>query len=275
MEHLSPRQHLSEAQLVLYHYGEAVDGAGADRTGIERTDMHRAVIDRATVEQHLAGCPACRTSYQALQDVLAAVDAAPVPERLDAYGAMVWNRLQPRLLRQRGSRWSGLFEWRRWAVAGAMALLLAAAFLAGRFSPRPTAPTVASGQVRERILLVAVGDHLDRSQLVLVELANAKSNGSLDISTEQERAEDLLDANRLYRQTAASAGETGLANVLDDLERTLLEIAHSPSKLSSQELEDIRRRIESEGILFKIRVIGSKVRAREEEAQRAPGRGRL
>ena len=113
------------------------------------------------------------------------------------------------------------------------------------------------------ILLVAVGDHLERSQMVLVELVNAKGNGSVDITNEQHRAEDLLDENRLYRQTAAGIGETGLASVLDDLERVLLEVAHSPSRLSSQELGEIRRRIESEGILFKIRVIGSKVQAEE------------
>jgi hypothetical protein len=44
---------------------------------------------------------------------------------------------------------------------------------------------------------------------------------------------------------------------LDELERTLLEIVHSPAQLSAAELERIRQRIEARGILFKIRVIGS------------------
>lgn len=245
-------QHLTEDQLVLYHYGEAPE--------------------RPAIERHLAECASCAASYQALRQVLAAVDAAPVPERSDFYGAAVWARIRDRLEPQPRAGW--LWGLRRWAMAGAMAALVVAAFLAGRYSPRPSGPngvagTAASaGKVRERILLVAVGDHLDRSQMVLVELANASSGGSLDISSEQQWAEDLLDTNRLYRQTATSNGETAVASVLDDLERILLEIAHSPSTVSSQQLEEIRRRIESEGILFKIRVVGSKVRERELAAVR-------
>jgi len=234
-------RHLTEDQLVLYHYGESADAA--------------------TVGQHLRDCASCHASYQSLRDVLAAVDAVPVPERPETYEEMVWSRLRRSMPRRAPA---GFFEWPRWAVAAAMGALLVAAFLAGRFWPRPAAPiTATAGQARERILLVAVGDHLERSQMVLVELVNAKGNGSVDITNEQHRAEDLLDENRLYRQTAAGIGEAGLASVLDDLERVLLEVAHSPSRLSSQELGEIRRRIESEGILFKIRVIGSKVQAEE------------
>ena len=48
--------------------------------------------------------------------------------------------------------------------------------------PRPTP------QAGERVLLVAVGDYLERSQMVLFELANANPKDPLDISAEQERA---------------------------------------------------------------------------------------
>jgi hypothetical protein len=259
MPHLS--QHLSEEQLVLYHYGEE---AG-----------------RAVIEEHLAACDVCRASYQGLQDVLAAVEAAPVPEPLEPYGALVWQRVAPRLPKRAGSRWGGIFAWRRWAAAGAMAALVVAAFLAGRFWPRSgprggaQQAAAEASSVRERILLVAVGDHLERSQMVLIELANARGHGPVDISAEQQRAEDLLDSNRLYRQTATSAGDASLASVLDDLERVLLEIAHSPSQISSQQLDELRRRIESQGILFKVRVIGSNVRAREQEAEVPGKQGRL
>ena len=247
-------QHLTEEQLVLYRYGEAED--------------------RPAIRQHLDACPACRSSYDTLERVLEAVDAVPVPERPEMYGAMVWERLRQRLAQRRPFRWA---EWLRhpprWAVAGAVAVLLVAAFLAGRFWPRQQArespsALASAGKVRERILLVAVGDHLERSQMVLVELVNAKGNGSIDISAEQERAGDLLDSNRLYRQTAASAGEAAMASVLDDLERVLLEIAHSPAKISSREFDEIRQRIEGEGILFKVRVVGSNVRAREQYVMR-------
>jgi hypothetical protein len=146
------------------------------------------------------------------------------------------------------------------------------AFLAGHFWPGRSQPQrearvqAVSTQSRERILLVAVGDHLERSQMVLVELANTKPERTVDISAERQRAEDLVPANRLYRLTAERSGETGVANVLDELERTLIEIAHSPSRLSSLEFEDLRRRVEAQGILFKVRVVDSQVHAREKKA---------
>lgn len=237
-------KHLNEEQLVLYYYGEAGD--------------------RRAIEEHLAGCDSCRAGYQDLQRLLAAVAAAPAPERAGAYGSEVWQRLRPRLAERAGFRWTAWLGPRRWALVGAMAALVLVAFLAGRFWPRPEPETrVAqpiSNQVRERILLVAVGEHLERSQIVLVELVNAQAEGTVDISAEQESARDLVSANRLYRQTAARAGHPGIASVLDELERVLLEIAHSPTVLSSAEMDAIRKRIEGQGVLFKVRVVGSRVR---------------
>ena len=81
---------------------------------------------------------------------------------------------------------------------------------------------------------------------------------------EQERAAGLVGESRLYRQTAAHTGDTAVASVLDDLDRVMLEIAHSPSRLSPEDLEKLRQRLQAEGILFKIRVLGSNVRNQEE-----------
>ena len=114
--------------------------------------------------------------------------------------------------------------------------------------------------VRERVLLIAVGDHLERSQMVLVELAHAETRGELDISAERQLADDLVASNRLYRQTAQQMGQTNVAGMLDELERVLVEVARGPSTVSMQQLADIQQRIESQGILFKVKVIGSDIR---------------
>ena len=253
-------KHLSEEQLVLYHYGEGPH--------------------RPAVEEHLAACDSCRADYAGLKQVLAAVEAAPVPERGPAYGAEVFERLRPRLneAQRAGWSWAEFFPPRRWVLAAAMAVLVLAAFLAGRFWPHaqsPAAATMAPEKVRERILLVAVGDHLERSQMVLVELVHAQGNGTVDISQEQQWAEELLGDNRLYRQSAAQAGQTGMTAVLEELERALMEIANSPGKIRRAELEQIRRHIEGQGILFKVRVFGSEVREREKAVAQQPSRGSL
>jgi len=253
--------HLSEEQLILHYYGE--EG------------------DTLATEQHLEDCGECRALYGSLQRVLNVVDSLPVPERGPAYGAEVWQRIAPQVAKPR--RWwmlsmPTLPAW-RWAAAGAaFAGLLVAAFLAGRLYPGgQVAPQQRAGRVQlasagadpqagDRVLLVAVGDYLERSQMVLIELANANPKGTLDISNEQERAAGLVSETRLYRQTAADNGHTAMASVLDELERVLLDIAHSPSQMSRQQIDDLRQRLQAEGILFKIRVLGSNVREQEEPA---------
>jgi hypothetical protein len=167
--------------------------------------------------------------------------------------------------------WRSWFEFSpgRLAWAAAAAVLIVAAFLAGRLVPRTAVPSdpdnpVSAEKVRERILLVDLSDHLDRSQMVLVELVSAnEGTGAVDISSEQARAQQLLASNRLYRQTAVSTGDTAMASVLDDLERVLVDLASSPSTVSAADFDAVRRRIESKGLLFKVRVVSSEVRERQ------------
>ncbi len=85
--------------------------------------------------------------------------------------------------------------------------------------------------------------------MVLVELANVRPADSQDIRLTQERARDLVSANRLYRQSALISGDHEFVGLLDDLERVLTDIANSPSRISSPELQQIQQRIESRGII--------------------------
>jgi hypothetical protein len=258
-------KHLNEEQFVLYYYGE-------DASGIQES-----------VEEHLGECESCRTAYQTLQRVLNSVDSLPVPERGAEYEGQVWRAVERELPRRRQSfvsRWVSprSLAWKPLAAAAVMALVVIAAFFAGRgagrgslrFISQKSATQIASngaenGAVRERVLLVAVGDHLERSQTVLVELANAGApkNGHLDISYEQRAAEDLLESNRLYRQTAVSTGDESTRAMLEDLELVLLEIAHSPSAVSEKQLDELRKQIEDRGIIFKVKVFGKQVEQRE------------
>ena len=257
-------KHPTEEDLILYHYAE---------TGGP---------PRAVVAEHLAACERCRDRYRQIESVLAAADVVEPPDLGEDFEAEVWRRLVPRLeSAPPESFWqrffAGIRASRFLVPAGAtvlVAVLVVGAFLAGRFWPGGVRPRqdaqvqAVSAQSRDRILLVAVGDHLERSQMVLLELVNTNPQRRVDISAERQRAEDLVAPNRLYRLTAERAGETGVANLLDELERTLIEIAHTPSKLSSPEFEDLRRRVEAQGILFKVRVVDSQVHEREQKAIR-------
>jgi hypothetical protein len=240
-------RHLTEEQLILHYYGEAADGPAC--------------------REHLEVCPECRREFEQLQALLAAVTEEPVPERGEAYGAAVWSAIAPRLAAERKASW-----WKIWAapkklaLAGGMTALLLAAFLAGRHFPAPVpheTPLVAVDpqRVSRQVLLVMLPEHLERTQMVLMEIVNAPEREDLDISGPQELAADLLDTNRLYRQTASFSGDAAAESLLEDIEMILLEISRGPSMLDDAGLADLRRRIEAQGILFKVRVF-----APEEEA---------
>jgi hypothetical protein len=259
--------HLTEEQLILHYYGEQLE--------------HDAPLDALAIEQHLDDCAECRGTYASLQRVLNYVDSMPVPERPANYGEQVWQRIAPQIGAPGARRpWFQWTPWRGAAVGVAMAGLLVTAFVAGRFySGTPVSrhdiiaggPNVAPDQGSERVLRAAVGDYLERSQMVLVELVNADPKSKMDISGEKERADDLVTETRLYRQTATRTGDTRIASLLDELERVLVDIRNSPSEVTPQELEAFRKRLEADGILFKIRVLGSNVRNQEQPAAPAPG----
>ena len=253
---MTSQNHLTQEDFVLLHYGES--GAVA------------------ALESHLAECAVCRAERDALARLLARVDSLEVPERDEDYGATVWRRLQPRLRQRPAASWGLRLAPRRWALAAALVMMLGAAFLAGRHWPilGPEEYLPISVQARERALLAAVGEHLERTQLVLVELVNANGthapNEAVDISGQRHRAEELVAANRLYRLTAASVGDMGLSVVLEELERVLLDVARGPSEMAPEALEAVQKRIRDKGILVRIRVIDSMVEEREKAAAPHP-----
>jgi hypothetical protein len=126
----------------------------------------------------------------------------------------------------------------------------------------PSSPSLGTEDIRERVVLAALGEHFDRTERTLVELVNSEPGRRVDISAEQAWARDLLEANRLYRR-ATGGKSPALSQVLEDLEPVLLEIANSPSQLTSDEFEAMRDRIEARSLVFKVRVTGADVRARQ------------
>ena len=224
---------------------------------------------REAVAAHLKDCAECRTELARLEEVFAALDAMPVPDPGEDYGTRVWRQIAPRLPEKRAKWWEAFFVPQRLAVAGAIAALVIAAFYYGKsVGPGPTKPAdiEAASKVRERVLVVAVGQHLGKSEMVLVELSNAQPASGrklINISAEQKRAESLVEESRLYRQTALESGDTAMASTLDELERVLLDVANSPQEVTPAQFESIQKRIAERGILLKVRVVRQELRTAE------------
>ena len=242
--------HLNDDDLVLHYYGE-LDTAAEGR-----------------VTAHLSECGECHRGYTRLQRVMAAVDSMPAPALGEGFERTVWARLEPSLAPPR--RW---FSWfvlspANLAWVGAVLVLVAGAFMAGRMTRQPASDVqvATAAEIREGVLLVDLGEHLDRSQTMLVELVSEEvGDAAIDVRTEREQAEELVAANRLYRQSAASSGDVALTQLLDELERLLVELAASPDQLPTADLERVQQRIAAKDLLFKVRVVGSAVKERQKQ----------
>jgi hypothetical protein len=110
---------------------------------------------------------------------------------------------------------------------------------------------------QDRVLLVVVSDHLDTSERMLRDVANADAKHGIDLGDEQKRAAELVASNRIYREVARQHGDDRLATVLSDLEPILLEIAHSDGKLTPEEAVALQKRIDSKALLFKVRAVSA------------------
>ena len=241
--------HLSEDDLILHYYGET------------------ARADETRVDGHLAECGACQAEKAQLHRVLALVESAAPVEARPGVERDVWARLEPQLDAYVASKWRTFFWLPQWALAGGVAALVFVAFMAGRLSGGvPPGVTPDAGAMAEaspdRVLHAAVGDHLDRTQVMLTELVNNDVDQADLFAGEQARASDLVAANRLIRQSASQSGDAGVADVLEDLERVLLEIANAPADVTSNELSDLKDRITAQDLLFRVRVIASEMRNR-------------
>jgi anti-sigma factor RsiW len=243
--------HFGEEELIWFFYGEAENAA--------------------EIDLHLKLCAKCRGEYESLKRDMGALATWTVPEKGVDYGEQVWRSL----VRKDASIAAGKRAWwRHWlmprqlAAVGLSAALVVFAFVAGRVTKEPDTTVVSVAVVRERVLAAALSEHIEQSERTLIELTNISDNGAADISYEQQRAESLLKGNRLYRQAASSQGHTALANVLEDLERVLLDVAHSPGEITPAEVQRLRDRVEDQELLFRLRVLGLRLRELQDEPVR-------
>jgi hypothetical protein len=236
--------HLSEEQLVEHYYLEGPDHA--DRAG------------------HLAACPACASAFAALQQDLDAVEAIEAPACDEGYGEQVWNAVAGSLLPHKPVRASWLhIGWRRGLIyAGVCAMLVMGAFYAGRtwdhqkssaIAGKPPAPTPQSN-----VILVVLGDHLDRSERLLIELKHAGDDADLAPPLRDE-ARKLLTSNEACRQNATQIGDPALAAALGRLETLLDDIANHPDSLSPSEITRLQDEKDIENLLFEVRVLRSRM----------------
>jgi hypothetical protein len=242
-------KHLNEEELIDFYYGESESPA--------------------RISEHLRDCADCAKDYSELTNDLSSIASPATPGRSADYGAEIWGSIRASVPAYEGPKkkrsWFAFPSWQSGLAAVAACLLvLAAAFFAGRQWEHRNAPTdlaanrADNGQGKERVVLVVLGDHLDRSERLLVELKHAEPSTEGPLQTE---ARDLLSTNRLYRESVKQAQDPALASALDHLERVLIEVSNEPAGLSQAKLDELQKEMNTDGLLFEVRVLRSRVQA--------------
>lgn len=256
---MTPDLHLNDNQLVLLYYREPLEEAGFDG--------------------HLAGCASCLARFERLSRVLRVVAQDDVPEPAGDFESRMTARvLAVAKTPERGHllRFPGRFKGatRILAAGAALAACLLLAFSVGRQLGRVEEQTLTASQTQERVLLSALGEHLGRSRVTLVELKNREVSEA-DLKNLQVAAENLVSASRLFRAAAERAGEGQIADVMEETERLLVRFAAAPDADASAELEGLRKRVDSRDLLFRLQVMEGQVEKRERTMSPAPFRSSL
>jgi hypothetical protein len=229
----------------------------------------------------------CQAAWAELSTTLKLIDTTDVPEPGPEFEQTMWARIEQALPAAKTSgvifapeftrkRPPTSFLFKRLIPLVGLAAAVTLAFVAGRYgvwpftrpattttAPVSTAVSADAGARRERVLLTALGDHFDQTQTLLVELLNAPDGGPVDLNFERATANELVSSSRLYRQTAQQSGHVRLAQMLEDLESVLVEVANSPEKVDKKDFDSLRKRIDGNDLLFKVRAITTEIHERQ------------
>jgi len=220
--------------------------------------------------------------YAELERDLTGVDRLVAPFRDAEYGERVWASIAPALrVYTPAHRGDAARLWSRWIRAGwlgkglgyaaACALLLSCAFYAGRQweqRNRPAPPVAKALPAnpplpRQPIVVVVLDDHLDRSERFLVQLKHADLDSTAIASPMRDEARSLLAANRVCRKNLAQAADPELSTALDHLDQLLAEAANAPGGLNAHSIAKLQDEMNSDGLLFEVRVLRSRISHRK------------
>ncbi|HUD55345.1 MAG TPA: hypothetical protein VMR02_08970 [Terracidiphilus sp.] len=250
--------HLSQEELVELYYSE--DGPEAAR--------------------HMDACSECAREYEALQADVADMKAVDPPSRPQNYGEQVWNSISGQLpvyARPRRPLFQRILSKQAWfrqrplwiglSVAATCALLVAAAFYAGRLwehrNPLPPIASHPAPPAQQHVVVVVLSDHLDRSERLLVQLKHANADDTQLATPLRDEARSLLAANRKCRQEAEANGDPELTMALDHLNELLNGLANQPGGLNADAISKLQAEMNKDGLLFEVRVLRSRIPNRQ------------
>lgn len=241
-----------QEDLILYALGEL---EGPEREALERALREdaglRAELDdlRRSLELVSAGAPGepdpsyWRSFYSRLRPNL---DRTPL-----------WRRILNAFIPDSGFRLAG-------AIGTIAIMFIVAGVVIWQFiaDHEPADDTVRQSSViikrTQGYLQHIIGDHLERTRLLLQDLVNIRSDGpgaQLLLADTRERGELLLSDNRTYLLAAEREQDEKIQSLLNELDLVLVEIANMQPDSAEYRLPSLKRVIRSKNLLIKIEII--------------------
>lgn len=242
--------------------------------------------DRSTVDAHVADCTGCAAELEQMRAMLALMPS-PTVEASEERSEQFWNQFASDVMDKTGShtqarpgRFAEAIAWIEdlvtlhpryaYTVSGALALVLVMfgfwtfrtseqhdMALKGNAVPLEHHITpVSSDEAGEQQLGVRperVSDYFRKSKMLLVGLANLKTdqNEPLDLSAERRVSRNLIREARYLRRQPIDPQSR---QVMNDVEKILIEVANTGERHDAPNVEIVRSGIHQENLLFKIRM---------------------
>lgn len=221
------------------------------------------------LHEHLQGCSGCQTYFEELRSLFSRAHPEPRNSPAEEFWSHLWEKTEQSIrdfrydkravfLPQRPSH----FNWNwKWQAAVAVLLLLLGGIV-GRFLfvPQHTEHYSLS-PVREtdkKTLMRETAEYLEMSKILLLGFVNIDPTredlAGLDFSQEQRLSTRLVRQLPALHSRLEASREIQLANLLEDLEVILLQIANLEDAYDLSAIELIQTGVETRGILFKINI---------------------
>lgn len=241
-----------EQDLVLHLYGELPD-------------------DRSTaIEGHLGSCASCNEELGSFRSTLDMIDSAGLAEMVARAEPGDWSSLRERLLDLRSparTAWTGQL-----LKAAAIILVVGASFILGRNwdSLAPGNPASAGadtsigvdvpsrfqdGSWRLRVFSEQTNGYLNRTRLVLLELAN--TDGNPVPGTIRNASLNLLKENAHARQVAHRVRDPLIEGLLDELATILDQIAKASDEDDHISTQRLRTYVNDSGVLLQLEIMSA------------------
>jgi len=236
--------------------------------------MHNCEEFRETIAEHITGgedltvdprfqhelliCPDCAEFYADSCEMMAALSLvdASVPVGAGFTRAFKFRQKEPSMIFERGRKARAYGSVLQWASAAAALLLMSAGLLR---IPRPiSAPPAEATYVEHPVSLDPVTvDFLQQSELLLRNVVKLAPKDTEDLADVKRKASEQLLA--IEQRKDAAAELPPVRNVMDTYETVLRDIRNVGENSVADEMPDIQKRIQRNGLIANIKAFQPRV----------------